>query len=204
MIVDYSHHFNFRVAAGLLKPKANRAKSSFDRTVRCPKSRSIIVTRQLAQKTDTRFGPASIIVGDLLSETQSSYRWSLISSLVERRPTPEELLNAILNIVPEFGSNWESPDNYFRSDDGTFTLNGVFAEFSHYVRDAFSNLGESQRLSLFELVEKCVRTDPNSDSGVSNAACPCFLENLAGEGRLSQPIAPYLGPKSKLYFDDWN
>jgi hypothetical protein len=124
--------------------------------------------------------------------------------LVERHPTPEELLNAILHIVPEFGSCWESPENYFRSGNGDFTLHGVFAELSNYVRDMFANLEETQRLALFALVEKCVLTDPNSDTGVSNAACTCFLENLAGEGALSQAITLYLGPKSKAYFNEWN
>jgi hypothetical protein len=124
--------------------------------------------------------------------------------LVERHPKPEELLNSILKIVPEFGSTWESPDNHFRSGGGTFTLHGCFAQLSLYVRDSFLSLDETQRSSLFELVEKCVLTDPNSDSGVSNAACTEFLENLAGAGALSQAISRYLGPKSKAYFDDWS
>jgi hypothetical protein len=124
--------------------------------------------------------------------------------LAGRHPTPEDLLDAILQIAPEFDSYWKSPENPFRSDDGDFTLHGVFAELSHCLKDVFSNLEESRRMALFALVEKCVLTDFNSDNGVSNAACTCFLENLAGEGALSEAIALYLGPSSKAHFDEWN
>ena len=124
--------------------------------------------------------------------------------LIQPHPTPEELLKAVIQIVPEFASYWESPDNYFRNDDGSFSLHGVFAELTAYVRDNFSHFSDKQRHTLFEFVEKCVLLDPNPNSGVSNAACTCFLENLAGDGKLSEAIAPYLGVRSKEYFDEWN
>jgi hypothetical protein len=57
---------------------------------------------------------------------------------------------------------------------------------------------------LFEYVEECVKTDVHSESGVSNAACTCFLENLTGEGELSKNILRFMGEKSKEYFDKWN
>src|SRR5262249_39290220 len=123
---------------------------------------------------------------------------------VERHPTPEELLQSLAQILPEFALHWERPDNYFRNDDGSFSLHGVFAELTAFFKDGFWNLSDTQRHTLFEFVEKCVLTDPNSHSGVSNAACTCFLENVAGEGALSRAIDPYLGTKSKEYFDKWN
>lgn len=123
---------------------------------------------------------------------------------VQRRPTPEELLKTLVQIVPEFTLHWERADNYFRNDDGTFSVHGVFAELTSYLRDSFWKLSDAQRRLLFEFIEKGVLTDPNSQSGVSNAACTCFLENVAGEGDLSRAIAPYLGTKSKEYFDKWN
>ncbi len=123
---------------------------------------------------------------------------------VQRHPTPEELLQAIVKITPEFALHWERPDNYFRNQGGSFSVHGVFAELTTYLKVGFGKLSDAQRRTLFEFIEKCVLTDPNSDSGVSNAACTCFLENLAGECDLSQAIAPYLGMKSKEYFDEWN
>lgn len=123
---------------------------------------------------------------------------------VQRRPTPEELLRGLVQVVPEFALHWKRPDNYFLNDDGSFSVHGVFAEFTTYLKDSFGKLSDMQRRTLFEFVEKCVLTDPNSDSGVSSAACTCFLENVAGEGDLSRAIAPYLGAKSKEYFDKWN
>jgi hypothetical protein len=124
--------------------------------------------------------------------------------MTQQRPTPEDLLRALVEIVPGFLSGWESPDNCFREDDGSFSLHGVFSEFTGYLRGHFSELEDTTRRTLFEFVEQCVLIDPNSDSGVSNAACTCFLENLAGEGELSEAIGPYLGRKSKEYFDQWN
>ena len=69
---------------------------------------------------------------------------------VQRHPTPEELLKAFLQIVPEFASHWESADNLFRNDDGSFSVHGVFAQLSWYVKDNFSNLTGNQRQTLFE------------------------------------------------------
>jgi hypothetical protein len=57
---------------------------------------------------------------------------------VERHRKPEELLKAILRIVPEFESRWEGRHNCFRSDDGSFSVHGIFAELTAYVRECFS------------------------------------------------------------------
>jgi hypothetical protein len=110
---------------------------------------------------------------------------------IPRRPTPEQLLEAIVQIVPEFALHWERPGNDSLNVDVVF-------------KGQVWELSDTQRRMLFEFVEKCVVTDPYAGRGVSNAACTCFLENLAGEGDLSRAIAPYLGTKSKEYFDEWN
>jgi hypothetical protein len=123
---------------------------------------------------------------------------------VQRHPTPDELLKALVQIVPEFAQHWGRPDNCFLKNNGSFSVHGVFAELAMYLKDSFWKMSDVQGRALFEFVETCVLTDPNSDSGVSNAACTCFLENVAGEGDLSRAIGPYLGTKSKEYFDKWN
>jgi hypothetical protein len=124
--------------------------------------------------------------------------------IVTRHPTPKELLENLVQIAPEFQSAWNNEDNLFIDEDGSFSVHGVFAEFSSFIRDNFGLLDENRRKKLFDYIEKCVTTDIHSENGVSNAACTCFLENLAGEGVLSNTILKYLGVESKKYFDKWN
>jgi hypothetical protein len=124
--------------------------------------------------------------------------------IVTRHPTPKELLENIVQIAPEFLSAWNNEDNLSINEDGSFSVHGVFAEFSSFIRDNFSLLDENRRKKLFDYIEECVNTDIHSENGVSNAACTCFLQNLAGEGTLSNTILKYLGVESKKYFDKWN
>lgn len=121
---------------------------------------------------------------------------------VTRRPTPDELLARLSELVPGFGETW--PGSLFLEEDGSFTVHGVFSELSSYVRDHFATITEDTWRSLFRYVEQCVSTDAHSESGVSNAACTCFLENIAGEGELSSVASRHLGPESRKYFDQWN
>ncbi|UCE07411.1 MAG: hypothetical protein JSW07_05100, partial [bacterium] len=118
--------------------------------------------------------------------------------------TPKELLENLVQITPEFLSAWNKEDNLFIDKDGSLSVHGVFTEFSSFIRDNFSLLDENRRKKLFDYIEECVNTDIYSENGVSNAACTCFLENLAGEGVLSNTILKYLGVQSKKYFDKWN
>ena len=124
--------------------------------------------------------------------------------IVTRHPTPEELLENLVQIASEFLSAWNNEDNLFIDKDGSFSVHGVFAKFSSFICDNFDLLDENSRKKLFDYIEECVNTDIHSESGVSNAACTCFLENLAGEGTLSNKILKYLGVESKKYFDKWN
>jgi hypothetical protein len=121
---------------------------------------------------------------------------------IARHPAPDELLAKLCEFVPGFREPW--PESLFIHADGSFTVHGVFAEFSSYVRSHFGEFDEDTRRKLFEYVEQCVTTDIHSESGVSNAACTEFLENIAGEGELSRAVKPYLGPESRKYFDQWN
>jgi len=122
--------------------------------------------------------------------------------IVTRHPTPAELLDKLVQFAPDFAEVWKT--SLFINDDGTFTVHGVFAEFSHFVRDNFDKIVDADRHALFNFVEECVKIEAHSDSGISNAVCTCFLENIAGEGELSRLIRQYLGPESMKYFDEWN
>src|SRR6266404_8367060 len=111
-----------------------------------------------------------------------------------RGPTPDELLKQLRDFVPGFGEAWR--DSLFVADDGSFTVHGVFSEFSSHVRAHFAEFDEDTWSKLFRYVEQCVTTDIHSQAGVSNAACTCFLENIAGEGDLSRVVSLHLGPES--------
>jgi len=124
--------------------------------------------------------------------------------IVTTHPTPEELLENLVQIAPEFLSAWNNEDNLFIDKDGSFSVHGVFTEFSSFMRDNFGLLDENRRKKLFDYIEECVTTDIHSENGVSNAACTCFIEDHAGEGVLSNTILKYLGVESKKYFDKWN
>lgn len=58
------------------------------------------------------------------------------------------------------------------------------------------------RLRRLSFVEEYVRAEGFSED-VSNAACTCFLENIAGEVQLAD-VSKYLGPESREFFDQWN
>lgn len=115
--------------------------------------------------------------------------------------TPEINLEKLSAIFPDFAVHWAHDGNLATKPNGTFTFCGLFLEFTQYVRESFSGANEHQRLALFSLVEQCV-SDSNDD--LDTAACACFLENIAGEGELSATVQPYLGPRSKAFFDQWN
>ena len=124
--------------------------------------------------------------------------------IVTRHPTPKKLLENLIQIAPRFLSAWNNEDNLFIAADGSFSVHGVFSEFSSFIRDNFGLLDENRRKKLFDYIEECVTTDIQSENGVSNAARTCFLENLAGEAALSNTILKYLGVESKKYFSKWN
>jgi len=122
--------------------------------------------------------------------------------IVARRPTPDEVLTRLCELVPGFRTTWQ--DSMFIEKDGSFSVHGVFSEFSSYLHSHFIEFDEASWEGLFEYIEQCVTTDTYSDSGVANAACTCFLENIAGEGALSRKASHYLGPESRKYFDRWD
>ncbi len=104
-------------------------------------------------------------------------------------------------MLPEFQAYWDSDANYHKGDDGTFTLWGLFAQFSGFVRENFGAMPEQKRHELMAFIEACV-TDDESD--LDNAACTCFLENLTGEMPLSDQLRQHMGPKSVAFFNHWN
>ncbi len=123
-----------------------------------------------------------------------------------RRPEndsePSQVLQYLFTVLPDFKLHWER-DNYFIEDSGDYTLHSIFIVLSHYIRDTFGKIKEERRLELFDYIEHCL-TSNEADSGFSNAVTTCFLENLAGEGPISDSVNSYLKLRSKEYFEKWN
>lgn len=114
---------------------------------------------------------------------------------------PQIQLVELSRLFPDFKLKWDDPENYFKEDDGSFTVCGVFAEFSHHVRRQFDEMSEETKWSLFRYIENCISGKTMDD--LSNAVCTCFLENLAGEN-FSARLRSYMGRRSLEYFKQWD
>jgi hypothetical protein len=117
--------------------------------------------------------------------------------------SPQDLLDNLLALCPEFSKTWEDESYLWTRDDGTFTECGVFAAFSHYIADILTNIEAPRLAEVFEYVERCM----HGNEQVSTAAATCFLENLMNrtpEEIDPQRFVPLLGPDSKDYCQAWD
>jgi hypothetical protein len=113
---------------------------------------------------------------------------------------PIELVARLSAIMPDFAGRCASPDNLFRNDDGSFSLCGVFAECSHYVREQFPQLPTEQRRSLVAFIEQCM-AEPGSE--LDTAVATCFLENLVGKS-FSPEWEAMLGSRASKFVREWS
>lgn len=107
-------------------------------------------------------------------------------------PMPKDILDAIVVIFPNFKQYWESEGDIYRDDGGSFTFHGLFAVFSHYIREHYSEICGDKREELFRFVEACISEKEDFD-GIGNAVHTCFIENLAGDlpaGEVRQYMKP--------------
>ena len=104
----------------------------------------------------------------------------------------------LADLLPGFAAHWSKGDSLFLADDGSFTVHGVFAECSHFVRENYRTLPAAATAGLSSFVSDCLegRYGPEAD----NAAATCFLENLAGEP-FHQAFAEQLRPAAKKFYD---
>ena len=114
--------------------------------------------------------------------------------------TAADILDRIIARFPDFAGAWNSPDNCFREDDGTFNRCGVFAEFSHYFRDRYEQFSSTQIAEVGQLVTECVAS---SDQDLSSAAALCFLENVAAE-RFSPDFKRHLNGEALRFYSLWD
>ena len=131
----------------------------------------------------------------------------------------QDLLNFLIMVVPSFKSTWESDDNLFIHEDGSFNFGSICSEFSHHFCDQekhnnseqfkgnlTENIPDENLFKVFDLFEKRIEENETKDTLktpeglLSNAICTCFLENIS-QTKAGGYAASFMGRKSKKYFD---
>jgi hypothetical protein len=112
---------------------------------------------------------------------------------------PQELVNRLVVLFPEFQAHWDSPGNCFRHDDGSFTLHGVFAEFTTFFAERYASLPSERVADLGAFVSECMES---ADENLGNAAGTCFVENIAGD-ECDRELARHLTGEARRYWKYW-
>lgn len=113
--------------------------------------------------------------------------------------TPSNVQAKLIELFPDFGAQWDSPENLHREDDGTATLCGVFAEFSYFAGERFASLPPSALDRLGAFIEQCMES-PGSD--LDTAAATCFLENIAGES-FTSALTQHMGSRAREFLSQY-
>jgi hypothetical protein len=114
--------------------------------------------------------------------------------------TPQVLLDRLVSLFPDFRAYWEDPGNCFRKDDGSFTLHGVFAEFTSFFRECHAALPADRIAALGAFVSECMA--PADDGPLHNAAGACFVEDIAGEP-CDRELSPHLTGEARRCWHAW-
>lgn len=108
--------------------------------------------------------------------------------------TPLNVQAKLTEIFPGFEGYWNSRENLHREEDGSATLCGLFAEFSHFMREHFNSLTPQSLDHLSEFIEQRMEL-PGSD--LDTAVATCFLENVAEES-FTTALSQHLGGRAFL------
>jgi hypothetical protein len=114
--------------------------------------------------------------------------------------TPQDLLDRLTALFPDFRAYWDDPGNCFRDDDGPYTLHGVFAEFTGFFRERHAVLPHDRIAALGTFVSECMA--PANDGPLDNAAATCFVENIAGEP-YDRELSSHLTGEARRYWQAW-
>ena len=114
--------------------------------------------------------------------------------------TPRALLDRLVALFPDIRAYWDDPGNCPRDEDGSFTLHGVFAEFTGFFRGRHAALPADRIAALGAFVSECMA--PADDGPLDNAAATCFVENIAGEP-CDRELSPHLTGEAKRYWHAW-
>jgi hypothetical protein len=111
----------------------------------------------------------------------------------------------LLAMCPDFSEQWDRERSWWTMGDGSFTLYGLFAAFSHYVtycliQDYYS---EREMITVFNFIESKLIKE---DFDMYNAVTTCFLENLMNNVHLISPnkFIPLLGRRSREFCKAWD
>src|SRR5690349_4136355 len=113
--------------------------------------------------------------------------------------TPHALLERLVALFPDFAAVWDDPDNCFRDEDGSFTLHGVFSEFTGFFRECYETLPPDRVAALGAFVSESMAS---ADADLDNAAATCFVENIAGEP-CGRDLARHLAGPAREYYRAW-
>jgi hypothetical protein len=114
--------------------------------------------------------------------------------------TPQSLLDRLVALFPDFRAYWDDPGNNFRDDDGSFTLHGVFCQFTSFYKERYAALPAERIAALGAFASECMA--PADDSPLDNAAATCFVENIAGEA-CDRKLSPHLTGEARRYWQAW-
>ncbi len=103
----------------------------------------------------------------------------------------ERLIADLERTLPGFAEYLRSQANLFVAE----TPAGIFAACSHFVQDRSIEVERWQPLA--RLLNEAV-TGP--DEELAEAACSCFLENLATS---DHPLKPFLSGDALRYWEHW-
>ncbi|MBL9189163.1 MAG: hypothetical protein JNK23_16900 [Opitutaceae bacterium] len=110
--------------------------------------------------------------------------------------TANDILEELFRIRSDFRVCWNG-ENYFRDDDGSFTVCGVFSQFTDFFRVHHGDMSKEELEAIAALVRRCER-----DSHLGEAAFTCFLENIAGDPP-DATLAPYLSTEAQEFMSHW-
>lgn len=117
----------------------------------------------------------------------------------EEHDDAASILRELGVLFSDFDAYWLDDDNYFREEDGSFTLHGVFCRFADCYRERHASFTPEQLAALGQLVSRCMRVE---HSNADNAVATCFLESIATEP-CERVIAPYLDEAARAYLRAW-
>ena len=117
----------------------------------------------------------------------------------EMQSSARKYLQELTAIFPAFHEAWNAEANCNRNDDGSFSLAGLWAEFSDYFA-ALPKAPEPEQLqSLASLVNNSISAG-QTDEGASVSAC--FLENVAGCARANE-FKAHLATQALSIIERW-
>jgi hypothetical protein len=108
-------------------------------------------------------------------------------------------LQELIQLFPEFASYWASEGNFNRNDDGSFSLAGLWAEFSTCFEQHAVILSHEQLKGLAELVNTCLASPTEEERSCVSV---CFLENVAGSSGASL-LKPQLAEAGQSILKKW-